>query len=289
VADSEHCAVCGSSGPFATTLDILLRCPVCSLIFARLPATDAEVRALYGASYFAGDEYADYLGDKAVIQRSFHRKLQYMQRWVPTSARLFEIGAAYGFFLDAARARAPWESVGIDISEDAAAYARARLGVDVHAGDFLSADVPRGRYDVFCMWDTIEHLAQPDLYVERVAELIAPGGYFFISTGDIDSRVARRKGRSWRLIHPPTHLYYFSRATLSRLLERVGFRVCDVTPMGLDRSIRQTVYSLLVQKRPRLMPLYRRFANTRLAGVGFYVDLGDIMVVCAQAPDWTRA
>ena len=263
-------------------LDILLRCQQCSLVFADPQLTHEQVEQLYGRSYFSGEEYADYIADKKTLQRSFRQKIGYIGSTAPETRRVFEIGAAYGFFLELARER--WEAAGIDIAADAIAYARRTLGANVQCGDFLTADIPARYYDVFCMWDTIEHLARPDAYIARVAELITPGGYIFISTGDIDSAVARRQGRRWRLIHPPTHLFYFSRTTLSRLLARYGFRVRGITTMAQHRSLRQTVYSLFVQRHPRSLPLYQRFAATPLGGLSYPLDLGDIMVVAAQAP-----
>lgn len=275
------CAACGSNGPFEPALEILLRCPICKLVFADPARSYEEIRELYGAAYFQGEEYADYLGDKAAIQRSFRDKVKFILRTAPTSQRLFEIGAAYGFFLELAAQR--WEVAGIDVALPAVEHARSVLGLNVMGGDFLTAPVPPAYYDVFCMWDTIEHLACPDAYIERVAKLITPGGYMFISTGDIDSPVARRQGRSWRLIHPPTHLFYFSRSTLGQLLRRYGFEVESCVAMGMHRTLRQTLFSLLIQRHPRLSPLYDRFAASPLGQLSYYLNLGDIMVVAARA------
>jgi SAM-dependent methyltransferase len=278
----RRCIVCGSAGPFLPTLEILVRCPQCDLVFADPQLTYEEVLRLYSSNYFMGEEYVDYLGDKVAIQRSFRRKVAHMAQEAPAIRRVYEIGAAYGFFLELAQER--WEAAGIDIAQEAVSHARNVLRLDVQHGDFLTAAIVPGYYDTFCMWDTIEHLARPEAYIERAAALIAPGGYIFISTGDIASAMARRQGRSWRLIHPPTHLFYFSGATLRRLLGRFGFRVQSVTSMGVHRSLRQTVYSLFVQRRPQLRPLYDRFAATSLGALSYYLNLGDIMLVTAQAP-----
>ena len=46
-----------------------------------------------------------------------------------------------------------------------------------------------------------------------------------ISTGDWESIIARVLKKHWRLITPPQHLFYFSRRTMTSLLEKIGFRV----------------------------------------------------------------
>ena len=40
---------------------------------------------------------------------------------------------------------------------------------------------------------------------------------------------ARVSGRHWRLVKPPEHLFYFSKRTLTDMLERTGFEVLEVT------------------------------------------------------------
>ena len=47
---------------------------------------------------------------------------------------------------------------------------------------------PQGRVDAFCLWDTIEHLTDPDAYL-RMAEVLA-GGILAVTTGDIGSALA---------------------------------------------------------------------------------------------------
>src|SRR5947209_1801418 len=101
------CAACGSQGPFLPALDILLRCSQCDFIFADPQLSYEELIHLYGTSYFTGDEYIDYVGDKDAVQRSFRKKVAHMTKTAPHIKRVFEIGAAYGFFLELAKEQ--WE------------------------------------------------------------------------------------------------------------------------------------------------------------------------------------
>ena len=60
----------------------------------------------------------------------------------------------------------------MDVTEDGVAHARS-LGLDAVAGDFLTRDFGPQRYDVVAMWDTIEHLKSPHLFLEKAASLLA--------------------------------------------------------------------------------------------------------------------
>src|SRR5205823_6020812 len=155
--------------------------------------------------------YKDYVAERPLIEKHFRIRLKQLLRFVPNAAgkRLFEIGCAYGFFLSVAREH--FAAVeGIDISEDAAGYAATTLKLPVHIGDFADHEF-RNSPDVLCLWDTIEHVKDPDLYLEKCSRHMRPGGVIAITTGDIGSPIARFRGRRWRQIHPPTHLHYFSR------------------------------------------------------------------------------
>jgi hypothetical protein len=80
--------------------------------------------------------------------------------------------------------------------------------------------------------------------LEKLATDVKPGGLVAVSTGDIASLLARHQGSRWRLIHPPTHLWYFSAATLSALLEAVGFEPIRVVRPHYYRSLRTYVGGL---------------------------------------------
>jgi hypothetical protein len=131
------------------------------------------------------------------------------------------------------------------------------------------------------MWDTIEHIADPAVYLDRAAQIMSRGGLIAITTGDIDSLVARVRGSHWRQIHPPTHLHYFSRKTLTELLRRKGFVVRYCGWDGQYRTLETMAYVVLMIKhhRPRLYHALKRSGLLRFA---IYINLYDIIYVIAE-------
>jgi SAM-dependent methyltransferase len=276
---SRVCFVCG--GPYAdSALPGLLACLSCGFTTADITLSRQGLESLYSAKYFSGEEYNDYVAERPLIEKQFRLRLLKLLDYVPdpASKRLFEIGAAYGFFLSVARPTF-LSSDGIDISRDAAKYARDVLGLRVHAGDFLEYDLDLNQ-DVVCLWDTIEHLPSPDLYLQKVARSMNRGGVVAITTGDLGSVVARCRGSRWRQIHPPTHLHYFSRATLTRLLQNYGFTVRYSGYEGMYRSLDTIAYIILNIKHS--MPgLYRWLRSTGVLKLDVYLNLYDILFVIA--------
>jgi predicted TPR repeat methyltransferase len=173
---------------------------------------------------------------------------------------------------------------GIDVSDEAVRFARDQLQLPVLHGDLLSTDLGDRRYDVVCMWDTIEHLKRPDLYVEALSRHVSPGGLMALTTGDISSLNARIKRARWRLIHPPTHVHYFSRRSISRLLDRFGFDVVHVEYCGVSRSVGAMIDGLL-RLRWGLDGLAAWLQRRSIARRSVYLNLRDIMYVIAIKRD----
>src|ERR1700693_689169 len=122
--ETSMCLVCdGTMGP-DQRLTGLLRCRVCGFVTADLAISGREIEAIYGRDYFHGREYADYEFEGPSLKLNFRRRLQTLKRFVPdhSGKRLFEIGCAYGFFLELARSEFMCVG-GVDISDDAVRYA----------------------------------------------------------------------------------------------------------------------------------------------------------------------
>ena len=220
----------------------LRRCPSCSHVWADLRLSPDELRALYSRAYFEGDEYVDYERQRPGLRRNFQARLAELGRRHPKGGRLWEIGCAYGFFLKEAAGQ--FDASGCDISEHAVAYARDRMGVDAHCVDYVEYE-PEAAFDAVCLWDCIEHLQNPEQYVFKAAKDLRPNGTIAILTGDIGSRWARLRGRRWRLLHPPTHLHYFTVDSIRTLLIRAGFVDFEFLHVPLWRYADAVAYAML--------------------------------------------
>jgi 2-polyprenyl-3-methyl-5-hydroxy-6-metoxy-1,4-benzoquinol methylase len=275
-----ECLVCkGRLGP--SRLPGLIQCTSCGFITANLAITDKELSDLYGRDYFHGQEYQDYVAESENLRLNFRRRIATLKQLAPdlASAELFEIGCAYGFFLNEIKSHVRTAS-GIDISADAIGHAVNEQKVDARAADYLADDLGR-QVDVIAMWDTIEHLPRPDLFVGKAARDLKPGGLLAITTGDIGALNARLRGKSWRMIHPPTHLQYFSASTLSHLLTEQGFDVVHVSHPGNARKLRSVLYFIVALKANK-PGLYNALQRLPLFNLNLTVNLFDIMYVVGR-------
>lgn len=275
------CIVCGAEMKKHLKIKGLMLCPDCAFICADINMSEIDVAKLYDSDYFCGREYTDYISDHVLHSNNFRRKLHIMEKVIGDlkSKKCYEIGAAYGFFLEQAQ-KFFLECSGIDISTDAIEYAQKVTKVNAFSGDFLNVDV-LDDIDVVCMWDTIEHLANPKEYIDKVYDILNPNGYLCITTGDIGSLNARIRGRKWRQIHPPTHLQYFSKSTLVKFISECGFEVTQIFYPGNELSIRNIIYSILCLKLGK-KEWYDKHLAEKWMDRKLYINFHDYIFVIAQ-------
>lgn len=276
------CIVCGNNMKVNSRIPGLLKCPGCSFVCADMRLPFHEIKRIYSGKYFNGEEYSDYAADRKLHVQNFKRRIKRMQKVLGNldGMSVYEIGSAYGFFLKTAE-RYVKTARGIDVSRDAVDYAVEKLHVDAFCGNYLEEDTGTENTDIICMWDTIEHIDMPHKYLKKASLQLKKGGAVCITTGDIGSVNARIRGAKWRQIHPPTHLQYFSRKTLTRLLHRYGFSVADVTYTGNELSIKSIAYIILVL-RLKWEGLYQWLDKKGLLRGKAYMNLHDYMFIIAK-------
>jgi len=223
----EHLAVAGEQGPdglipttdqFGTALSDIVRCADCGHMQLRAIPTEAELEQAYGEA--ASDDYVEEEAGQRVTARVL---LERLERHVEKGS-LVDLGCWVGFLLDEARTRG-WDPVtGVEPSTFASGYARDRLGLDVRTDDLMTADLPSGAHQAVVLGDVIEHLPEPGDALDRIRELLAPGGGVMLMLPDAGSRLASVMGARWWSVIP-THVHYFTRASLTRLLADHGFEL----------------------------------------------------------------
>jgi SAM-dependent methyltransferase len=270
-----NCIICNNT-IFNKLFRGLIQCSSCNLIFYENRIDGNEINQLYNDDFFDGKEYFDYERDKYIFHKNFKARLNYIKKFI-TAGNLFEIGCAYGFFLELAQQSFNVE--GIDIAKKPTEFAKNILGLKVQTGNYMNFPL-KDKKDIVCMWDTIEHLKEPHFFVKKIASEIKPGGYFFLTTGDISSLNARWRGPKWRLIHPPSHLFYFSKKTITRLLSNYGLSVVAIQHPGYHRSLSQMIYTIFFLNSNFNMPIIKRYLHS--INLSAYLNLYDIMLVVAR-------
>jgi len=157
------------------------------------------------------------------MKSNFIGILEYMKAKVPAQS-VFDVGAATGYFLDIAKSK-NWATYGSEISNYSYGLAKAK-GHRIVLGE-LDKYEDNLQFGMVTMWDVLEHLKDPSLYIKNVNKILKDDGWVLINTINADSLWAKLWGKNWNMIIPPEHLFYFSKENISRLLEDNGFQVVE--------------------------------------------------------------
>ena len=208
---------------------MLSHLPAAPLVLARMDALrDLARGGQVPATWVAGCHAHDY--------GTYHQALRSdVFPLIPSSARrVLDVGGGEGFFLQALKADRGCETHLSEYSASVCARAAARVDV-CWPGDFLTqkwASLPHagaGAFDCIAVLDSLEHTPQPELWLERIRTLLTPEGCLIGSVPNVGhwSVVADLLEGRWDYgptgIHCITHVRFFTRRTLTDLLQQQGF------------------------------------------------------------------
>jgi len=207
----------------------ILECPACGgFSLGEAPKAASESTADYEGEYLKRGKgsnkltgYYDYEAELKLHVRNFGQYLALIRRYSKGTS-LLDVGCASGHFLIAA-SQAGFQAKGLDVSEAATQRVR-ELGFEAWTGFPDSIEIPE-RFDVITLWETIEHLPEPDAVLQRIRSWLKPDGILAVATGDNTSLVSRMLGKRWWYLVPPDHVVYYNPRALEIVLERNGFQI----------------------------------------------------------------
>ncbi len=155
------------------------------------------------------------------IQRHLLR-FRLIRKFIKTG-RLFDLGSGWGHFLLTGK-QLGYDVYGIEVATNPYNYSKEDLGLPVDHVDFFDLKKEAGSFDLITLWDVLEHIDNASAVIEKCACLLSDGGYIVIQVPQIDSFIATRRKEKWNMMGLD-HVNYFSRKTITHLLNRHGFKV----------------------------------------------------------------
>ena len=152
----------------------VVRCRNCGLVYRNPREREFELRETY-----AHDEPTSAtMRTLYETQRSsFRVQAKRLKGMLGRAGSGLEVGSYVGAFLGAAREEG-WHFEGLDIGEDASAFARQQ-GFTVTLGSLESFRTKR-TFDAVAIWNTFDQLPDPRTAAAAVHRLVAPGGLFAV-------------------------------------------------------------------------------------------------------------
>ena len=256
----------------------IVQCHECGYIYAN-PTWEPD--DLLEAYETVEDEV--YVAERAGRELTFRKHLEVLEvlSGAPANRRFLDVGAYIGVFVEVAR-EAGWDAMGVEPSEWAVAEAQRR-NVPVIEGT-LDAEALQGEpFDMITIWDVIEHFSDPAAELSKTFDRLKPGGIVAVHTMDIDSLTARLMGKRWPWLMS-MHVHFFSKRTLTQMLERCGFEVIQTRTEG--RYLRLGYLATRVNGLNRQLGRLAQWGvdKFKLSEVAVPVNFGDLMTVVAIRP-----
>jgi ubiquinone/menaquinone biosynthesis C-methylase UbiE len=175
--------------------------------------------------------------------------------------RVLDIACGEGYGTAAVEKSGASQVFGVDISDSSCLHARKKYGVDARVGSADQIPLPDNSVDVVVSFETIEHLPNPNRFLDECARVLARGGTLIISTPN--------KG-IYGLDGPanPHHCSEMTEEEFSTALHARFRRVRLHTQRPYSAgwwSLRSLPSDVTPWKRVRLLQRIRRSAQFRLA------------------------
>jgi 2-polyprenyl-3-methyl-5-hydroxy-6-metoxy-1,4-benzoquinol methylase len=192
-----------------------VRCQNCHLIYMNPMEKASKTNEYY---FKAKNNHASTIRESYL--RTGKSQVRLIQKYA-TGTNLLDIGCAQGFFLFSA-SQAGYTTKGIEISRDAAEYARREFGLDIETKPVEELRFAENHFDVVTLWQVLEHVPYPLTILQEVHRILKPGGLLAVSTPDIGGIPAKILGKKWWDIKR-LHVNQFTTRTLTGILQNAGF------------------------------------------------------------------
>lgn len=236
IGSERSCFCCGSNKRLNETKISqvngysLKKCSQCSVIVAQ---------PINGTESFCYDDYGEYLIVAAEEVRSHIDKALKSSRKLLLGIRerfgknvdLLDFGCGAGYFVRAA-AEFGFNSAGVDASLRLRSFAQDVLALQIYS----ELDNIKERFDVISAFDVIEHLPPENskALMQQLLNLLKPGGIFVGNTPNISSINVRMLGVKEPVIAPPSHICYFTPASLDSFLCSLGLTRLSISAKGFN-------------------------------------------------------
>ena len=221
-------------------------CKKCKIVF-----TDVNVNDNYYNRYYLEDYYHDggysFIINKILffcIKYSFLEKLRLIKRYKAEGSNILEIGCGKGDFLN--RLPKYFNKYAVEINQKACEYIRKYYKDIIVYDKEIDASFlkdKRNFYDLIVMRQSFEHINNPKIFLNSLAQLLKKDGVLILEVPNQRSLGFRLTKKYWFHLDTPRHLFHYNYQSLQQLLKKCNFKIVNFRssifdyPQDLSRSL----------------------------------------------------
>ena len=210
----------------------IINCNFCKFIHIYPIPSDRKLSTLYIDDYYKKTKPQYIKKNEAEAEYwniLFDEKLETIEQYIQSrTKKILDIGCGPGFFLRRAKKR-DWQILGIEPSTLAATYAQ-RQGIPVIIDFFQNINLKNlGKFDAIHMFNVLEHTSNPIEILQNCYSLLKKGGIIVVEVPNdfsiLQKTVQMVLGKREYWLAPPQHINYFNFSSLTKLLQKIGFKI----------------------------------------------------------------
>ena len=217
LVDRGVCPLCGSceSSVHIAFPDIpVVKCAHCGFMYSAKVLSEQDLNSYYRGNYGGFRHLQGQIINATINSEIISRFID-----MTSVSRILDVGAGYGFLLQALVQKYSVDAVGVELSQQESEYAVEKLGLRVSNVPLGEAGLPTGFYDLVTIFEVIEHIRNPLDFISEVSSYVKPGGYMLILTDNFCSSLAKSLGPGFPKWIPHMHISHFSPETLKSAIE----------------------------------------------------------------------
>lgn len=255
------CPICNKKATVHHELDInLWEIPgtysICKCKDCDIYLQNPRVKSKYVSIYYKDEVYwgsdLDRMGKDVSYKNNRSEKYDYIFKNINPDIKgsVLDVGCGTGLLLSSFKKRG-WEVKGIDTSKNIVNYANRTFNVNAHVADLKSFKSGNKRYDLVTMTHVLEHVYEPLKDLKKIQKLLKKDGSLVLVIPNINSLGYKLYKENWSHFHPGRHLYYYSPATIKKLLNKSGFSDINITHIGKEDNYYSQFQSLRYKFSPK--------------------------------------
>lgn len=218
-----------------------------------------------------------YQNEVSNLIKSYIGCLEPVLQKLSKNAQILEIGCGSGFLLAALRKRGFLNVTGIEPSTAATQLSDTDVRDRIITEPFSKNVIKGKKFDLICMFQTLDHLPDLAQCMEDCYASLQPGGYLISLHHDVEYHLRKLLGERHPIIDIE-HLQLFSQRTSTLLFEKHGFLTDSVRSPQSIVSLSHLIWLLPIPAK--LKKISTRITKTLpWLNITFHLKLGNVAII----------
>ena len=196
----------------------IVKCLKCGLVRSNPISNSKLLEKLYQKSILTYNDEINNLID------TYFESLKPILKKLPKAANILEVGCGNGFVLEKIYQSGYKNIFGVEPSINAVNKAPKNIKTKIMVNMFKSNLFPKNKFDLIFLFQTLDHISNPNNFIKECHRITKSGGYFLAFNHNIESLSARILKEKSPIIDIE-HTVLYSPRTAKTIFEKYGYHV----------------------------------------------------------------